>query len=55
MYYLSRVWREMKKTVWEKPKKAVKETMVVLLVMIIAALVYYGYDWLMQLEIKKWF
>ena len=55
MYYLKKVCDELKQATWEKPGKAIRNTLIVILVMVLTAMVYYGYDSLMQIGIRKWF
>ena len=35
MYYLKKVWDELKQATWEKPGKAIRNTLIVILVMVL--------------------
>ncbi|QDR73624.1 preprotein translocase subunit SecE (plasmid) [Limosilactobacillus reuteri] len=48
MYYLSRVWKQLRQVTWQGPVAATKSTLVCLIVIEVAALCYWGLDLLMQ-------
>ena len=45
---------ELKKVVWPTPKQIVKNTSVALFVMVVAAALMWGFDWLATGVVKAW-
>lgn len=53
MNYLSRVLKTLKKVTWEKLGKSLKHMVYVMLVIIISSGLYYAFDLLMNMLLKK--